>query len=61
MDRLAHKMRPRIQAGTSAFGDVSKYDPTMYTMVVTDPDPRLSEFIEDSRNEYRDILDIQWG
>ena len=60
LDKLAHKMRPRIQAGTSALEIVNRYDP-MYTMVVTDSDPGLSEFIEDSRNKYRDILDIQCG
>jgi len=61
LDKLAYKMRPRIQAGTSALEILSSYAPPTYTMVVTDPDPRLSEFIEYSRDEYRDILDIQCG
>lgn len=61
LEKLANKMQSRIQIGSEALGVKNKYGRPMYMMVITDPDPKLSEFIEYSRNEYKGVLDIQCG
>jgi len=60
LEKLVHVLPPLIDAATDALGAGEKPQPCKYIMVVTDPAPELSDYIESQKLELHNSVQIEW-